>query len=59
VTDFLVARYGDFILYRPPLQPSTWTLWGAPFVLLGVGAIVVVRIVRSRARQSLAGDDTA
>jgi cytochrome c-type biogenesis protein CcmH len=59
VTDFLVARYGDFILYRPPLQPSTWTLWGAPFVLLGIGAIVVVRIVRSRARQSLAGDDTA
>ena len=59
VTDFLVARYGDFILYRPPLQPSTWTLWGAPFVLLGVGAIVVLRIVRSRARQSLAGDDPA
>ncbi len=59
VTDFLVARYGDFILYRPPLQPSTWSLWGAPFVLLGIGAIVVVRIVRSRARQSLAGDDPA
>ena len=59
VTDFLVARYGDFILYRPPLQPSTWTLWGAPFVLLGIGAIVVVRIVRARARQPLAGDDTA
>jgi len=59
VTDFLVARYGDFILYRPPLQPSTWTLWGAPFVLLGIGAIVVLRIVRSRARQSLAGDDPA
>ena len=59
VTDFLVARYGDFILYRPPLQPSTWTLWGAPFVLLGIGAIVVLRIVRSRARQSVAGDDPA
>ena len=59
VTDFLVARYGDFILYRPPLKPSTWTLWGAPFVLLGIGAIVFGRIVRSRARQSLAGDDPA
>ena len=59
VTDFLVARYGDFVLYRPPLQPSTWTLWGAPFVLLGIGAFVFLRIVRSRARQPLAEDDSA
>ncbi len=59
ITEFLVARYGDFVLYRPPLQPSTWTLWGAPFVLLGVGAVVFLRIVRSRARQSFAEDDSA
>ncbi|MEE8117440.1 MAG: cytochrome c-type biogenesis protein, partial [Gemmatimonadales bacterium] len=30
VADFLVARYGEFVLYRPRLQPATWALWGAP-----------------------------
>ena len=34
VTDFMTARYGDFVLYRPPLRPSTWALWGGPLALL-------------------------
>lgn len=34
VIDFLVERYGDFVLYRPPVKSSTWLLWGGPFALL-------------------------
>ena len=41
VMDYLVARYGDFVRYRPPLKPTTWLLWGGPllFVLIGFGAL--------------------
>ena len=38
IKDFLVSRYGDFILYRPPVKPTTWLLWFGPLVLL-LGAI--------------------
>ena len=37
VIDFLVARYGDFVLYRPPLKASTVLLWAGPFLLLALG----------------------
>ena len=50
VIDFMVARYGDFVLYRPPLKPSTLALWIGPFVLLALGALLLVRrLVRRRA----------
>jgi len=38
VRDFMVARYGQFVLYRPPLQASTWLLWLGPFALLALAA---------------------
>ena len=47
---FMVARYGDYILLRPPWQPLTWLLWGGPFVLLIAGALLVVAIARRRSR---------
>jgi len=47
---FLVARYGDFVLYRPPVQGNTLALWLAPLVLLLVGGIVVFLAVRRRTR---------
>lgn len=53
ITQFLVARYGDFVLLRPPMQPSTWALWGAPFILLAIGAVVFIRVLRTRTSQSL------
>ena len=53
VSEFLVARYGDFVLYRPRLQPNTWALWGAPVAMLLIGALVFVRILRSRLRQTI------
>jgi cytochrome c-type biogenesis protein CcmH len=46
--DFLTQRYGDFVLYRPPFQPTTWLLWLGPFVLLAIGAAVMTVIVRQR-----------
>jgi cytochrome c-type biogenesis protein CcmH len=50
IYDFLTDRYGDSILYRPPVQPNTWLLWSAPGILLALGAVVFVRIVRARMR---------
>ena len=46
VVDFLVARYGDFVLYRPPLKASTVLLWFGPFALLALGIFLLVRRVR-------------
>lgn len=48
VYDFLVARYGDFVLLRPPVKPSTWLLWFGPLVLLLIGAIAIVVWFRRR-----------
>jgi cytochrome c-type biogenesis protein CcmH len=39
VTDFMVERYGDFVLYRPPVKTTTWLLWFGPFLLLAGGLI--------------------
>src|SRR4029450_10587227 len=40
IKQFLVARYGDFVLYNPPVKSTTWLLWFGPFVLLTGGAVV-------------------
>ena len=49
VMDFMVARYGDFVLYRPPFKASTAALWLGPFVLLVLGALILYRrLVRQR-----------
>ena len=45
---FLVARYGDFVLYRPPIKGTTWLLWFGPFALLALGALVWVGVVHRR-----------
>jgi cytochrome c-type biogenesis protein CcmH len=37
IREFLVTRYGDFVLFRPPLKPTTWLLWASPFVLMALG----------------------
>jgi cytochrome c-type biogenesis protein CcmH len=51
IIDFLVARYGDFVLYRPPLKATTTLLWVGPFVLLTVGATALVITLRRRAHK--------
>ena len=49
VVDFLVARYGDFVLYRPPFKAATLALWIGPFVFLLAGAWLLRRLLRRRA----------
>ena len=48
IADFLVARYGDFVLYRPRMSGKTLFLWIAPILLLLGGGIVVARVIRGR-----------
>ena len=50
VVDFLVARYGDFVLYSPPIRPSTYLLWFGPLALGLVGAAVVLVTIRGKAK---------
>jgi cytochrome c-type biogenesis protein CcmH len=46
IKEYLVSRYGDFVLYRPPVKPTTWLLWFGPVLLL-IGAIwVLIGIIR-------------
>ena len=53
IEDFLVARYGDFILMKPPLQSDTWLLWLAPFLVLGVaGSVAWVAVKKAAAREA-------
>ena len=48
VVDFMVARYGDFVLYRPPLKAKTVALWLGPFVFLAAGFWALARYLRRR-----------
>lgn len=50
IIDFMVARYGEYILYRPRLSPATILLWGAPVFLLIIGVVMLLLIVRKRRR---------
>ena len=50
IMDFMVSRYGDFVRYRPPVNPVTWLLWFGPFVLLVGAVVVLVRMVRASQR---------
>jgi len=45
---FLTARYGDFVLYRPPVRPTTYLLWFGPFLLLAIGMLILYKYVRQR-----------
>ncbi|MBI1731151.1 MAG: cytochrome c-type biogenesis protein CcmH [Gammaproteobacteria bacterium] len=47
---FMVQRYGDFVLYRPPVRTGTWLLWLGPFLVLLIGTGVAFRFSRSRNR---------
>lgn len=62
IQNFLVNRYGDFVLYKPPIKPSTYLLWAGPFVLLALGLALMVRTLRQRRaleseQQSLSDDE--
>ena len=56
---YLVARYGDFVLYKPPMKPVTWLLWFGPFLLLSGGLVTWLFVLRRRARMKIVDDDEA
>ena len=56
IADFLVARYGDFVLYNPRKSGRTLILWITPALLLGVGGFVIVRVVRDRMKMPIDDD---
>ena len=59
IRDYLVARYGEFVLYKPRVEEKTWLLWFGPALLLLVGGFVVARVVRRHAGENAVPvDDT-
>jgi cytochrome c-type biogenesis protein CcmH len=46
ITDYMVARYGDFVLYRPPVKSTTLFLWIGPFLILGLGVVILLIYIR-------------
>ena len=59
IIDYLVARYGDFVRYRPPLKTTTALLWLGPFALLLGGGVGLIIILRQRQRQGVDAPLTA
>jgi cytochrome c-type biogenesis protein CcmH len=58
VIDYLVARYGDFVRYRPPVNNSTALLWFGPFLLLIIGGLVLYRVLKKHAgNDEIEGED--
>ena len=57
ITGFMVDRYGDFVLYRPPVQGNTLALWVMPIAILLVGALGVTFTVRNRSRKLAAAQN--
>jgi len=48
IRNFMVERYGDFVLYRPPVKPVTWLLWMGPFIILAIGIAGLLMYLRRR-----------
>ncbi len=57
VVDFLVARYGDFVLYEPPIKPSTYILWFGPFLFVGLGGFLLLRDASTQEGRARAGSE--
>jgi cytochrome c-type biogenesis protein CcmH len=55
IKDYMVSRYGDFVLYKPPVQPNTMFLWIGPFILLLIALSVVALVVRRRSGAGVEG----
>lgn len=55
IIEFMVQRYGDFVLYNPPMKPLTWLLWFGPVIALLAGFFVVVRYIRNQRTLTVSG----
>ncbi|MES9873601.1 MAG: cytochrome c-type biogenesis protein [Candidatus Sedimenticola sp. 6PFRAG7] len=49
IVTYMVQRYGDFVMYRPPMQSNTLMLWAGPFIILAIGVVILITFVRARA----------
>ena len=54
---YMVTRYGDFVLYRPPVKNTTYFLWFGPFLMLLIAIIIIARVVRLRANDLVEEDN--
>ena len=52
IVEFMVQRYGDYVLYRPPFKPMTWLLWFGPILIFALGLVFVVRFMKSQSSAS-------
>ncbi len=53
IFDFMTDRYGEFVRFNPPLEPKTLLIWGAPFIMLLLGGVIIYRVMRQRSRMPL------
>jgi len=56
ILTYMTDRYGDYVLYDPPVAPRTWLLWAAPLLLVGIGAIVAVIVIVRKSHLPEDGD---
>ena len=59
IADYMVERYGEFVLYRPPLTKNTLLLWAGPFIILLIGVSLLIRTILRRRVEQDAGVDAA
>jgi cytochrome c-type biogenesis protein CcmH len=52
IVDFMVQRYGDYVLYRPPVKPMTWLLWFGPAIVFIFGLVFVVRFMKAQTTEA-------
>ncbi len=56
IREFMVARYGDFVLYNPPVKNTTVLLWLGPLLMLVIAGVLAIRVIRSRSKSSASQD---
>jgi cytochrome c-type biogenesis protein CcmH len=57
ITEYMIARYGDFVMYRPPMKTSTYLLWLGPFVFLLIALLVLIFFIRKKSSSNDAPTD--
>jgi cytochrome c-type biogenesis protein CcmH len=59
IVNFMAERYGNFVLYNPPLKPSTMLLWFAPFIAIGIGSVALVLFIMRRNKDTVSVTDVS
>jgi cytochrome c-type biogenesis protein CcmH len=59
IFEFMTDRYGEFVRFNPPLEAKTLLIWGAPFIVLCLGVVIIFRIVRARSHMPMDDEPAA